>query len=313
MRLSALFEEFCHYLRVEKEAAPRTIETYRWCFRDYESFVMKQIGGTVLVSHFTAATCRAYQYDMAGRGLQTSSIRVRLATLGSFGKWAVRRDKLPRNPVDVLTRPRRKARLPRVPRWETVELLLTGCTDVREKALVALMCYGGLRRSEIVALDVGDVAPGLGLRRVQGKGGAEAAVPLPVVAQRILAEYMATVRAAAKPAEPLFVSRFKITGGHVTEVRMKGHRVWKITKAMGVRAGVPEIHPHAFRHSSGVELLRRTGGNLRAVQEHLRHADIQTTTVYTRLTQSDLQKVISEFDKNHGDGNSDSRPSPHGT
>lgn len=76
---------------VEKEAAPRTIETYRWCFKDYESFVMKQIGGTVLVAHFTAETCRAYQYDLAARGLQTSSIRVRLATLGSFGKWAVRR------------------------------------------------------------------------------------------------------------------------------------------------------------------------------------------------------------------------------
>jgi len=120
MRLSALFEEFCHFLRVEKEAAPRTIETYRWCFGDYESFVMKQIGGTVLVTHFTAETCRAYQYDLAARALQTSSIRVRLATLGSFGKWAVRRDKLVRNSIDVLTRPRRKARLPRVPRWGTV-------------------------------------------------------------------------------------------------------------------------------------------------------------------------------------------------
>ena len=313
MRLSALFEEFCHYLRVEKEAAPRTIETYRWCFRDYESFVMKQLGGTVLVSHFTAETCRAYQYDLAARGLQTSSIRVRLATLGSLGKWAVRRDKIARNPVDVLTRPRRKARLPRVPRWETVESVLQQCTDVREKALVALMCFGGLRRSEIVALDVGDVAPGLGLRRVQGKGGVETAVPLPKVAQDILAGYIAAVRANAKATDPLFVSRFKRKGGHLTEARMKGHRVWKITKAIGIRAGVPEIHPHAFRHSSGVELLRLSGGNLRAVQEHLRHADIQTTTVYTRLTQSDLQKVISEFDKNNGDGNRDSRPSPHGT
>ncbi len=313
MRLSALFEEFCHYLRVEKEAAPRTIETYRWCFRDYESFVMKQVGGTVLVTHFTAETCRAYQYDLAARGLQTSSIRLRLATLGSFGKWAVRRDKLLRNPVDVLTRPRRKARLPRVPRWETVERLLKECTDPRGKALVALMCYGGLRRSEIVALDVGDVAPGLGLRRVQGKGGAEAAVPLPVVAQGILADYIATERAKAMVTDALFVSRFKTKGGQVIEARMMGHRVWKITKALGLRGGVPELHPHAFRHSCGVELLRLSGGNLRAVQEHLRHADIQTTTVYTRLTQSDLQKVISEFDTNNGDGNRDSRPSPHGT
>ncbi len=101
--------------------------------------------------------------------------------------------------------------------------------------------------------------------------------------------------------------------GQVIVQRMKGHRVWKITKALGRRAGVPGLHPHAFRHSCGVELLRRSGGNLRAVQEHLRHGDIQTTTVYTRLTQSDLQKVIAEFDKNTGDGNSDSRPTLHGT
>jgi site-specific recombinase XerD len=77
---------------------------------------------------------------------------------------------------------------------------------------------------------------------------------------------------------------------------MTDNRVWKLVKALGRRAGIPELHPHAFRHSCGVELLRRTGGNLRAVQEHLRHADIQTTTVYTRLTQHELQKVVSVFD-----------------
>jgi site-specific recombinase XerD len=67
--------------------------------------------------------------------------------------------------------------------------------------------------------------------------------------------------------------------------------------ALGLRVGIPDLHPHAFRHGCGVELLQRTGGNLRAVQEHLRHADIQTTTLYTRLTQQDLQKVVSVFDR----------------
>src|SRR5260370_42492798 len=111
---------------------------------------------------------------MAGRGLQTSSIRVRLATLGSFGKWAVRRDKLVKNPIDVLTRPRRKARLPRVPRWETVELLLKDCTDPRDKALVALMCYGCLRRAGIVSLSFGVVSSAFWVRRVAGTGGVAA-------------------------------------------------------------------------------------------------------------------------------------------
>ena len=158
------------------------------------------------------------------------------------------------------------------------------------------MAYGGLRRSEIVALDIGDYAPKFGLRRGRGKGGHEAAVPLPEVARSILGEYISTERGNANATDPLFLVRYRIKGGGGQERRMAGHRVWKLIKALGRRAGVPELHPHAFRHSCGVELLRRTGGNLRAVQEHLRHSDIQTTTVYTRLTQQELQKVVSVFD-----------------
>jgi integrase len=73
--------------------------------------------------------------------------------------------------------------------------------------------------------------------------------------------------------------------------------VFKIVKALGKQVGLPQLHPHAFRYSCGIELLRRTRGNLRAVQEHLRHSDIQTTTQYTRLTQDELQRVVSVFDR----------------
>ena len=311
MRLSALFEEFRHFLRVEREATPRTIQTYHWCFGDFEAFVMKHVGGTVMVTHFTIDTCRSYQYDLASRGLKTGSIRVRLATLGSFGKWAVRRDKLVRNPMDALTRPRKKARLPHVPRWETVERLLEPSVAPRERALVALMAFGGLRRSEVAALDVGDVAPQFGLCRVLGKGGHEASMPLPAPALAILNEYLRADRAGAAPTEPLFVVTFRTTGDKLATRRMSGQRIWKIVKDMGQRVGIPELHPHAFRHACGAEFLRRTHGNLRAVQEHLRHRDVQTTTVYTKVTQQDLQQQLRVFD-NDGDEKRDSRPSPQG-
>ena len=65
MRLSALFAEFCQYLRVEKEAAPRSIETYRWCFGDFAEYARQDVGGTVLVQHFTVDRCRGYQYSLA--------------------------------------------------------------------------------------------------------------------------------------------------------------------------------------------------------------------------------------------------------
>lgn len=302
MRLSALFEEFCHFLRVEKEAAHRTLQTYRWCFGDFLAFATKQLGGTVLLNHFTADLCRAYQYDLAARELQTNSIRVRLATLGSFGTWAVTREKLDKNPMDLLARPRRKTHLPRVPAWMTVERLLKQCTRGRDRAILALLAYGGLRRSEIVTLNIGDFVPGFGLRRVSGKGGHETAVPLPEVARTIISTYLEQERPDARPSEPLFVVRFKKRAGEWQVCRMHDHRVWKIVKDLGRRAGIPELHPHAFRHACGVELLRRTKGNLRAVQEHLRHADIQTTTIYTRLSQYELQRVVSVFDRNEREG-----------
>ena len=76
--------------------------------------------------------------------------------------------------------------------------------------------------------------------------------------------------------------------------RMRDHRVFKLVKALGKQAGIPKLHPHAFRHSCGVELLRRTHGNLRAVQEHLRHADIQTTlNIYTQAISADKREAAS--------------------
>ncbi len=78
---------------------------------------------------------------------------------------------------------------------------------------------------------------------------------------------------------------------------MTSLRVWKMVKKLAQTFGVPELHPHAFRHSCGTELLRRTNGNLRAVQEYLRHLDIQTTTIYTKLSGEDLKKIVRVFDQ----------------
>ena len=90
--------------------------------------------------------------------------------------------------------------MPRVPRWETVERLLAESCDPRQRAIVALMAYGGLRRSEVVGLDIGDYAPEFGLRRVRGKGGHEAAVPLPEVARAMVSEYLAKERVGSAAA-----------------------------------------------------------------------------------------------------------------
>ena len=149
----------------------------------------------------------------------------------------VRRDKLVRNPVDRLTRPRRKARVPAVPTWESVKKLLRLC-DPRERAILGLMAYGGLRRGEVTALDVGDVAPPFGLRRVMGKGGHEVPVALPAPGRAILRDYMTTERAGLPPTAPLFVVMYENRAGQRIERRITGQRIWKLAKAVGARAGL---------------------------------------------------------------------------
>ena len=300
MRLSALFEEFSQYLKVERGASHRSIDTYRRYFAYFINFTKEQVRGPLLIADFTPELCRSYQYFMASKELQPGSIRVRPAVLGSFGKWAVKHSRLEKNPMDIITLPAKKSRVPAVPKWEAVEEFLTRCPRRRDKAILALMVYGGLRRSEIVRLNVGDYQPQFGLRRVLGKGGNESTVPLPEVARAIVSEYLATERPGAAASEPLFLVRYWWYGGEKKTRRMSGQRVWKIIKDLGKRVGVDTIHPHAFRHACGVELLKRSGGNLRAVQEHLRHADIQTTTIYTRLAPQDLQKIVNLFDGNGG-------------
>jgi site-specific recombinase XerD len=161
--------------------------------------------------------------------------------------------------------------------------------------MLALMAFGGLRRGEVVALDVGDVVFDFGLRRVMGKGGHEVPVALPARARAILRDYVAAERASAPATAPLFVVMYMDKVGVAMERRISGQRIWKVVRAAGKRVGIPALHPHALRHACGAELLRRTK-NLRLVQEQLRHADVQTTTGYTKITQQDIREGLATLD-----------------
>ena len=109
-------------------------------------------------------------------------------------------------------------------------------------------------------------------------------------------DYLSYDRKTARPVDPMFVVRYRTGGGEWCERRMADHRVWKIIKPPDTVQGVTQLHPHAFCHSSAVELLRRSR-NLRAVQAHVPHSDIQTTTVYTDIMQGEPQKIVNLFDE----------------
>jgi integrase len=192
-------------------------------------------------------------------------------------------------------RPPKHATLPTTLRWDAVQEVLSRCRSRRDRAIVALMAYGGLRRSELVALNIGDVDPGFGLRRVHGKGGQEATVLLPTPARAIVSDYLQADRPDAPASDPLFLVSYPTVAHRTIVKRMPSSRVWKLVHDLGERSGIKALHPHALRHACAVELRRRTR-NLRAVQQHLRHCNIQSTTVYARLMPHELAEAVSAFD-----------------
>ncbi len=153
--------------------------------------------------------------------------------------------------------------------------------------------YGcGLRVSELVALNAGDVDLRAGLVRPFGKRGKERQVPLGEGVHETLSAYLAQARPlllAHKPPTPaLFVTRH---GGPMTR-----QHFLVLVKTYAQEAGIARpISPHALRHSFATHLLSG-GADLRAIQEMLGHASVQTTQRYTRVDVARLREV---YDKTH--------------
>ena len=115
---------------------------------------------------------------MATRRGSVNTVRRRLVELNRFAGWLVERRYLGRSPMIGVSVPRRERRLPRVLDWSQVELIVAGECKPRDRAILALLAYGGLRRDEVMAADVADYSREAPSLMVHGKGHKDRVVPL---------------------------------------------------------------------------------------------------------------------------------------
>ena len=188
-------------------------------------------------------------------------------------------------------------RLPTTLSLPEIERLMTAPPEgtpagLRDRAMLETMYGSGLRVSELMALKCDDVDLRARLVRPFGKGGKERQVPLGDGAHDTLTAYLASARPlllAKKPPTPfLFVTR---QGGPMTR-----RHFLVLVKAYAREAGIARtISPHVLRHSFATHLLSG-GADLRAIQEMLGHASVQTTQRYTRVDVARLREV---YDRTH--------------
>jgi len=249
------------------------------------------------------ASVRSYLASLADRGLAASSVAGRLAAVRSLYRHAVRQGRIEVDPLAGVRAPRRPSRLPRVLSVSEAEALVTGPHRVdsrdaalgrRDSAMLELLYATGMRISELASLAIDRVDLKRRRLRVVGKGNKERELLFGVPAAAAVRAYLADARPilAARRGDPSGSGGAVFLNAAGAPLSVRGARM---VIARWVEAvGAPDrTSPHTLRHSFATHLLEG-GADLRVVQELLGHANLQTTQIYTHLSDAALKSAYQD-------------------
>jgi len=286
--------DFIAYLEFERGLSRNTLEAYRSDLFQFGRFLEGRDRGAAEVTSADVSDFLTYlaEGDGNGRGpASPATIHRKTACLRSFYRHLRREGVRESDPMATISGPRRGRRLPKVlTRGEVSKLLEhpkgTDPTALRDRALLELMYACGLRASEAIGIELGDVDLKDGLLRARGKGSKERVVPVGSKAVEAVRRYVERGRpilVRGRPVTKLFVN-FRGEG-------LTRQGLYKIVRRHATGAGLADrMSPHTLRHTFATHLLAG-GCDLRSVQEMLGHADVATTQLYTHLSSERLKDV----------------------
>jgi integrase/recombinase XerC len=285
--------EFLAFLQHEKNASPHTIAAYERDLKQVAAYLKER---EIRWDKAGNVTLRGFLAELHEKKRQKTTIGRKLAALRSFYDFCLRKKYVAENPAKILSRPRLEKRVPSfLSEDETSQLLDLPRggepLDLRDRAILELFYATGIRVSELVGIETGDLHFGERLVRVRGKGKKERIVPFGGKALEALQDYRrarAVLAAGGDGGEAFFLN---YRGGRLT-TRSVQRMVHKYIRQTAVAR---KISPHSLRHSFASHLLGR-GADLRVIQELLGHASLATTQKYTHV---DLKQLLGVYKKSH--------------
>jgi integrase/recombinase XerD len=287
--------DFLAYLEYERGLSRNTLEAYRSDLLQLGGYLQRAGVDVLDAQHEHLAgflsELAAGDTNAGRRPVAPATLQRKAACLRSFYRHLRRENVIEHDPTADLRAPRKSQTLPQVlTRGEVSQLLGapkgTEPSALRDRALLELMYACGLRASEAIDLDVGDVDLRHGVLRARGKGSKERLVPVGREAIAAVRTYLQRGRpelVGLREERRLFVNR---RGGGLTR-----QGLYKIVQRHARAVGLADkMSPHTLRHTFATHLLAG-GCDLRAVQEMLGHADIATTQIYTHLSAERLKDV----------------------
>jgi integrase/recombinase XerC/integrase/recombinase XerD len=270
--------------------APRTMAAYE---RDLGQLAAWAQRSNLTPERVTHRDLRRYAASLSAAGRAPATVARKLAAIRGFYGFLLRTGRVGQNPADLVSAPRRKAKLPTVLTSEQMSSMLDAVPsgtplEVRDRAMFELAYSCGLRSEEVLTLTVDSIDFDDELVRVLGKGSKHRLVPIGEPARQAIELYLERSRPSllVDPAEKvLFLSR---NGRPLSASDLTRRLAIRMREA----AAAAGVSPHALRHSFATHLLEG-GADLRTIQELLGHASISTTQVYTHLDAARLRDAYA--------------------
>ncbi len=270
-----------------------TLEGYQRDVSQFVDFLQLQFGFQDF-REVTHQHIRSWVVQLLKQKISTISVRRKLSAISHFFKWLRRKGVLDQNPMVRVTLPKIPERLPKsLPEkairqlWKEDPEVDNTYPDIRDKAMIALLYGGGLRRSEVVNLKWGALDFGRKVMRIEGKGRKIRYVPM----NETLIDHLRALEGVTREAFGELKEVVLLTDkGKPCYAKYVYHHVVRMMSAVTT---AEKKSPHVLRHSMATHLMDH-GAELNAVKEILGHASLSSTQVYTHNSIARIKEVYRQ-------------------
>ena len=290
---SAAMAEFDTYLQVERNLSISTREAYKFDLQKFKEFLIRSTGSEPDIAKVGTDKIKEYlQYLQATRSYKSTTLSRVIASIRVLFEYCVMQKHVESSPAAYIHNPKLPRKLPIYLIDSELKRLLSApdANDLsgrRDFAILVTLGFTGMRRQELVGLDVKSLDLERRTIRVFGKGSKERLIPMNEFVFNALNSYL-EVRNATGDAEAVFLNR---NGGRLT-----GRSIVNIVRKYVRKAGIgkEKISPHKLRHTFAT-LLHMNEVDILEIKSLLGHASITSTQIYTHTNANKLRTAVDRL------------------
>ena len=289
---------FLEFIEGEKNYSAHTVSAYEDDLSQFHEFLVRHFSTNMVdISQVDQLTIRLFLGDLLDQGMSKKSVARKLAAIRSLFKFLLNRNIVQSNPVLNVVTPRLAKKLPSFVDEAIVHRMmnlpdLSTLTGLRDRAILEFLYGTGIRLSELIDLNLGDVDLNNDTVKVFGKGSKQRVVPVGRKAKEAVKKYLTRRHELLEETTPEMDRKALFLSARGLRMYPKGVYLI-VSKYIGSVCEIEKKSPHVLRHSFATHLLDR-GADLRAVKELLGHESLSTTQIYTHVTVDRLKRIYNQ-------------------